>query len=105
MQDILKVSGSILEMVNSLEMCTICCITLVAMPILCLRLGTANLSASKSTNSPMFTEASICCAGGPNDFALLLKSAENSGTVVSLFGLDKSIVGWPRPNYLLGIIG
>jgi hypothetical protein len=63
-----------------MNMYVIYCMTVVAMILLRLRLDMANLSTSKSTNSPMFTEASICCAW-------------NSGVLTLSSYLDRLITG------------
>jgi hypothetical protein len=79
--DILKVSGLILEMVNSLEMYIIYCTTLVEILALRLQLWIANFSASK----PMGKYASTVASA---------RSAENSGVLLPLLNLDRFVVGY-----------
>jgi hypothetical protein len=75
---------TIFEMMSSLEVHIIYCIIFVVMPVLCLRLGTANLSASELMDESTSTAESACKSAF--SFASTVNSAyctENLGTHVS----------------------
>jgi hypothetical protein len=79
MYDILSMLELVFEMVNSLEMCVIYCVTIVAMSLLRLRLG-VDRSAFEPKIGLTSIEASACCV-------------ENSGVLALSLCLDKLIAG------------
>jgi hypothetical protein len=69
------------------------CIAIVVMIICHLRLNVIRRSACKPVIGFTSTEASICSVENPNILVLLLKAAENLGTLASQSYLDGSIIG------------
>jgi hypothetical protein len=102
MYDILKVSGLILEMVNSLEMYIIYCMTPVVAVVYCLRMGVGRMSAFEPRIGLTSTETPACCA--ENSRVLALRFNLGLKLTDRFFGLQSRIQSF-RSVSTLGVSG